>query len=113
MLWGIWSLVTWHQAYAFVNRAFIRQIARCNVNQTVHRMSVFKKRDTVCLAMIVDMVTFASWNVLVLAMDHVIEEMEYVRSVQNIGLILTVIRHVQIIVKKVCVIGSLVNVKIV
>lgn len=59
------------------------------------------------------MVTFASWNVLVLAVDHVIEEMEYVRSVQNIGLILTVIRHVQIIVKKVCVIGSLVNVKIV
>uniref|UniRef100_A0A8W8KHQ0 Uncharacterized protein n=1 Tax=Magallana gigas TaxID=29159 RepID=A0A8W8KHQ0_MAGGI len=75
---------------AFVNQAFIRQIAHCNVNQTVHRMSVFKNRDTVSLklAMMENMVTFATWNVLVLAVNHVIEEMEYVGSVQNIGLAL-------------------------
>lgn len=113
MLWDVWSLVTWHQAYAFVNRAFIRQIARCNVKQTVHRMSVFKNQDTVSFAMMENMVTFATWNALVLAVDHVIEEMEYAGSVENIGLILTVIRHVQIIAKKLYVIGSLVNVKIV
>lgn len=76
-------------------------------------MSVFKKQDTVSLAMMVNMVTFATWNVLVLAVDHVIEEMEFVGSVENIDLILTVIRHVQIIVKKIYVIESLVNVKIV
>ena len=99
MLWGVWSLVTWHQVYAFVNRAFIRQIARCNVNPTVHRMSVFKKRGTVSLAMMENMVSFATWNVLVLAVDHVKEEMEYVGYVQNIGLIFTVIRHVLLTAK--------------
>lgn len=76
-------------------------------------MSVFKKQDTVSLAMMENMVTFATWNVLVLAVGHVIKEMEYVGSVENIGLILTVIRHVQIIVKKIHVKESLVNVKFV
>lgn len=113
MLWGVWSLVTWHQVYAFVNRAFIRRIALCNVNQTVHKMSVFKKRDTVSLAMMENMVSFVAWNVLVLAVDHVKGEMEYVGPVRNIGLVLTVIRHVQIIVKQIYVIETRVNVKIV
>lgn len=76
-------------------------------------MIVFKKQDTVSLVMMENMVTFATWNVWVLAVDHVIEEMEYAGSVENIGLVLTVIRHVQKIVKKVYVIGSLVNVTIV
>lgn len=76
-------------------------------------MSVFKKRGIVSLAMMENMVSFATLNVLVLAVDHVKEEMEYVGSVQNIALVLTVIRHVQIIAKKVYVIESMVNVKIV
>lgn len=44
--------------------------------------------------MMENMVIFVIWNVLVFVVDYVIEEMEYVGFVENIGLIFIVIRYV-------------------
>lgn len=57
-------------------------------------MSVFKKWDIVSFVMMENMVIFVIWNVLVFVVDYVIEEMEYVGFVENIGLIFIVIRYV-------------------
>lgn len=66
--------------------------------------SVIKREELARNAIVAHMATFATLNVLEIVMTNVIREQAYVEAVQKENTVLTVIKHVQNIVKQVSVI---------